>query len=108
MYAEFLHHEGFPPICLSNAKHALTIAPYADVIITGLLLPGEIDGFELITRLKNDQRTTHVPIVVLTACAWTTERERAVMAGCDVFLAKPCLPQELLREVRSMLRIIGN
>jgi two-component system cell cycle response regulator DivK len=103
MYAEFLHHEGLPPICLSSARHALTIAPYADVIITGLLLPGEIVGFELIARLRNDERTRNAPIVVLTACAWTTERERAVIAGCDVFLSKPCLPRDLLHEVRRML-----
>ena len=36
-----------------------------------------IDGHELIARLRNDERTNQTPIIVLTACAWNTERERA-------------------------------
>jgi two-component system cell cycle response regulator DivK len=103
MYAEFFHHEGLAAICVSNATLAMTIAPYADVIITGLRLPGEINGVEFIGRLKRDQRTKNIPIVVLTACAWNTERERAETAGCDVFLTKPCLPCELLLELRRVL-----
>jgi CheY-like chemotaxis protein len=103
MYAEFLHHEGLAAVCMSNARQAMTIAPCADVIITGLRLPGEINGVELIARLKSDERTKHIPIVVLTASAWNTDRERAETAGCDVFLSKPCLPHELLRELRRLL-----
>jgi two-component system, cell cycle response regulator DivK len=103
MYAEFLHHEGLASMCVSTATQGIRLAPYSDVVVTGLLLPGPVDGFELITRLKRGERTCHIPIVVLTACAWTTERERAEAAGCDVFLSKPCLPHELLREVRRLL-----
>jgi CheY-like chemotaxis protein len=103
MYAEFLHYAGLAPVCVSNARHALTIAPYADVIVTGLSIHGEINGIELIGRLKSDERTKNIPIVVLTASAWISERERAETAGCDVFLSKPCLPRDLLREVRRML-----
>jgi two-component system, cell cycle response regulator DivK len=103
MYAEFLHHEGLAVICVSNARQALTIAPCADVIITGLRLPGETNGFEFIAWLKSDERTKNIPIVVLTACAWSADRERAETAGCDVFLSKPCLPGELMRELRRLL-----
>ena len=103
MYAQYLHHEGLLPICIANATHALRLAPRADVIVTGLLLPGGVNGFELIARLKRDVRTKNTPIVVLTACAWTSERERAAAAGCDVFLSKPCLPHDLVREIRRML-----
>jgi CheY-like chemotaxis protein len=103
MYAEFLDHEGLAAICVSSARQAMTVAPIADVIITGLRLPGEINGVDLIAWLKRDNRTKNIPIVVLTACAWHTERERAETAGCDVFLSKPCLPDELLRELRRLL-----
>jgi len=51
----------------------------------------------VLTRLRRDARSHHRPIIVLTACAWVTERERAAREGCDMFLAKPCLPDELLR-----------
>ena len=44
-----------------------------------------------------------IPVTALTVCAWQTERERAENAGCEAFLAKPCLPDALLREVRRVL-----
>jgi two-component system cell cycle response regulator DivK len=103
MYAAYLRHEGLAPICIATAIHALRIAPRADVIVTALLLPGGVNGFELIATLKRDVRTKNTPIVVLTACAWTSDRERATAAGCDVFLSKPCLPHELVREIRRLV-----
>lgn len=103
MYAEYLSHEGLLPICIANGTDALRIAPRADVIVTGLLLPGGVNGFELIARLRTDVRTKNTRIVVLTASVWTNERERATAAGCDLFLSKPCLPHTLVREIRRML-----
>jgi CheY-like chemotaxis protein len=103
MYAEFLDHEGLATICVSSARQAMTIAPYADVIVTGMRLPGELNGVDLIVWLKHDDRTKDIPIIVLTACAWNTERETAETAGCDLFLSKPCLPGDLLRELRRLL-----
>jgi two-component system cell cycle response regulator DivK len=103
MYAEFFHHQGLAAICVSNATLAMTIAPFADLIVTGIRLPGEINGIEFIGLLKRDDRTKNIPVVVLTACAWSTERERAEGAGCDVFLSKPCLPCELLRALERLL-----
>ena len=103
MYAEFFRHEGFLPIPVSNARDGLTVARGADVIVTGLLLLGDIDGIEFIARLKRDERTKQIPLIVLTACAWKSDRQRAEEAGCDIFLAKPCVPDHLLREVRILL-----
>jgi CheY-like chemotaxis protein len=103
MYSEYLRHSGLAAIAASNAADALTVAPMADVIVTGIRLDGGIDGIELIARLREDARTKHVPIVVLTAFAMQSDRERAERAGCDVFLPKPCLPEDLLREVRRVL-----
>ena len=57
MYAEFLRYQGFLPVPVSTARDALTVAPHADVIVTGLLLPVDMDGIELIVRLKRDERT---------------------------------------------------
>ena len=103
MYAEFFRHEEFLPIPVSNARDGLTVARKADIIVTGLLLLGDIDGIEFIARLKRDERTKRIPLIVLTACAWKSDRHRAEEAGCDIFLAKPCLPDHLLREVRLLL-----
>ena len=105
MYVEFLCDHGLAVIGVSDARDALTVAANADVIVTGILLASGMDGVELIARLRNDERTNHTPIIVLTACAWKTERERAAHAGCDVFLSKPCLPSDLLRHVRRWLAV---
>ena len=103
MYAEFLRYQGFVPVPMSTAADALSVAPRADVVVTGILLPGQMDGIELVTRLKTDDRTKRIPVIVLTACAWQSDRDRATTAGCDVFLPKPCLPDALVREVRRLL-----
>jgi len=103
MYTEFFRYEGLLPVPVSNARDGLTVARRADIVVTGLLLPGDIDGIEFIARLKRDERTKRIPLIVLTACAWKSDRERAEKAGCDVFLAKPCLPDHLLREVQLLL-----
>jgi len=105
MYAEFLRHNGLTPIAVSNGTDAVNAAPGADVVVTGIALNGDIDGVELIGRLRHDERTNTTPIIVLTGCVQPTDRQRAEDAGCEVFLEKPCLPEALLREVRRMLAV---
>jgi CheY-like chemotaxis protein len=103
MYVEFLDHAGLTTMVASHAIPALSLASSSDVVVTALLLPGPMDGFALIERLRGDGRTKQIPIIVLTSSAWDTERARAEKAGCDLFLAKPCLPMELLRGIRRVL-----
>jgi CheY-like chemotaxis protein len=108
MYAELFRHQGWRAIPVSTAHDALRVAPIADVIITGILLPGHMDGVDFIVQLKADERTKSIPVVVLTTCEWDAERERAEKAGCAVFLAKPCAPADLVgavRRVRALLRV---
>jgi CheY-like chemotaxis protein len=105
MYAEYLAHTGFVPVPVATAAEALRLASSADVIVTGILLPGRMDGVEFISQLRSDERTRTMPVIVLTTCAWQHERERAVGAGCDVFLSKPCLPDALVAEVRRLLAV---
>jgi two-component system, cell cycle response regulator DivK len=69
------------------------------------MVPTVSDGVEFIRRLRADDHTKHLPILVVTSWAWQTERLRAQDAGCDVFLTKPCLPDELLREIRRVLAL---
>jgi two-component system, cell cycle response regulator DivK len=99
LYCEYLRAYGLTCVPVSTLRGAMDVAPRADVIVTGILLPGSPDGVELIARLRADDRTRHIPIVVLTACAFESERRRAEAAGCDAFLAKPCLPSDLLAEI---------
>jgi CheY-like chemotaxis protein len=103
LYAKYLSHMGLTPLCVQEATDALRLVSRADVVVTGILLPGALGGCALIAALKASPATRHVPIVVLTVCAWTLEEARARRAGCDVFLSKPCSPQTLFREIRRAL-----
>ena len=103
MYAEFLRYHGLAVIPVVDARDALMLAPQADIVVTGIILDDPMDGLELVSRLRHDDCTRSTPIVVLTACAWPKDRERAEGAGCDVFLPKPCLPNDLLGEVQQLL-----
>ncbi len=105
MYADALTFDGFPVVEAASGPEALRLALewLPDLILMDLSLPG-LDGWEVASRLKADQRTQHVPIIALTAHALEGERERAEKAGCNGFIAKPCLPDELLVKVRVFLR----
>jgi two-component system cell cycle response regulator DivK len=103
MYLEFFRHHRVPALGVFNARDALAAAPGAAVIVTETRLQGGTDGVGLILQLRRNERTKDIPVIVLTTSAWQADRERCRQAGADVFLAKPCLPDALLREVRRLL-----
>ena len=101
MYAEFLRGQGFAVTEVDSTDAGLSAAPEADLIITGIRLAGSFDGIELVRRIRGDARTKHTPVIVLTACAFEPDQARAFAAGCDLFLPKPCLPEDLLRQAAA-------
>jgi DNA-binding response OmpR family regulator len=103
MYAEYLRVCGLNPVEVDNTADALTCATSAAVVVTGIRLQGPVDGVELVRRLRDDNRSRDKPIIVLTACTFKPDQQRALDAGCDVFLAKPCLPERLVHEIRAVL-----
>jgi CheY-like chemotaxis protein len=104
MYAEYLQFSGFRVAEARNGNEAVeqAFALKPDLILMDLSLPG-MDGWEATRRLKADDRTKHIPIVALTGHALAGASEGAKKAGCDSFVTKPCLPDDLVVEVRRML-----
>jgi len=104
MYAEYLSFSGFRVVEAATGteavEKALTLQP--DVILMDLSLPG-MDGWAATRQLKGDDRTRGIPVVALTGHALAGASEGARLAGCDAFVTKPCLPDELVVEVRRML-----
>ncbi|HLM68345.1 MAG TPA: response regulator, partial [Longimicrobium sp.] len=72
------------------------------VILMDVAMPG-IDGWEATRRLKADPETAHIPVVALTAHAMAEDRQRAVDAGCESYLAKPVEPRKVVEEVERLL-----
>jgi CheY-like chemotaxis protein len=104
MYAEYLQYSGFRVAEAKNGNEAVTQARALkpDLILMDLSLPG-MDGWEATRVLKADEETRHIPIVALTGHALAGASEGARKAGCDSFVTKPCLPDDLVVEVRRML-----
>jgi CheY-like chemotaxis protein len=104
MYAEYLEFSGFRVAEARNGNEAVeqAFALHPDLILMDLSLPG-MDGWEATRRLKADDRTRQIPIVALTGHALAGASEGAKRAGCDSFVTKPCLPDDLVVEVRRML-----
>ena len=107
MYAEYLQYSGFRVAEAKNGNEAVAQARSLkpDLILMDLSLPG-MDGWEATRVLKADDATKHIPIVALTGHALAGASEGARKAGCDSFVTKPCLPDDLVVEVRRMLNTI--
>ncbi len=73
-----------------------------DLILMDMSLPG-IDGWEATRRLKQDGATSAIPIIALTAHAMSSDRQRALDAGCDDYDTKPIEIARLLEKVAALL-----
>ena len=105
MYTEYSSFSGFRVVEAGTGTEAVekALALRPDVILMDLSLPG-MDGWAATRQLKSDDRTKGIPVVALTGHALAGASEGARLAGCDAFVTKPCLPDELVLEVRRMLR----
>ena len=104
MYCEYLEFSGFEVVEAANGLEALQRAgeESPDIILIDLSLP-IMDGWEATRRLKADPRTADIPVVALTGHALSGISEGARKAGCDAFVTKPCLPDDLVKEIRKVL-----
>lgn len=104
MYAAYLRFAGFRVEEAADGNEALakSFELHPDLILMDLSLPG-IDGWEATRLLKNDERTANTPVVALTGHALDGHSQRARDAGCDDFITKPCVPEELLLKIRKIL-----
>jgi two-component system cell cycle response regulator DivK len=104
MYAQYFRHRDFGAITAPDGDAAIDLAVRTkpDVIVMDLAMPG-ISGISAAHHLKHDPRTKRIPIVLLTGHGHRAIEHGALEMGIDVFLTKPCLPEELESHVRRLL-----
>src|SRR5262249_6228957 len=104
MYSEYLEFSGFEVVEAANGMEALqrAVEEAPDIILMDLSLP-VMDGWEATRRLKADDRTATIPVVALTGHALAGISEGAKRAGCNAFVTKPCLPEDLVKEIKKIL-----
>lgn len=100
-----LKKEGYIVDSASNGEIALSKIRKGnyDLLILDLLLPG-IQGIEICKILRNDPKTTNLPIIMLTAKSEEVDKILGLEMGADDYITKPFSPRELLARVKAVLR----
>ena len=100
-----LKFKGYPVISATNGEEALQLIDqeHPALIITDILMP-KMDGFQLVQRLRTDPKTSHIPIIILSATYVTPEdREFALKLGAARFLEKPVDTEDFLLTIAEVL-----
>jgi len=99
LHAEYLQACGFLVDTCGHVEDAAKLAVDADAVVTSLCIDGWMDGFDLIARVRAENQTARIPIIVVTAHVQEIDHARAV--GADMVFAKPCPPEKLAAAVRQ-------
>lgn len=104
LLSELLAFRGFRIVGAKSGAEAIEKARalVPDVVLMDLTLP-DMDGREATRRLKADPRTRDVPIIALTAHTQAGHLESARDAGCEAFVSKPCMPDQLVEHLNRVL-----
>lgn len=100
-----LEREGFQVTCAESGEKAMerTRQEAPDLIVLDLMLPG-IDGLEVARRLKQDQKTAGLPIVMLTAKGEEADIVAGLELGADDYITKPFSPRVMIARIKAVLR----
>jgi CheY-like chemotaxis protein len=100
-----LELEGFEVSTAGDGEAALAIATelVPDVVTLDAMMP-RLNGYETVVRLRDDPRTAHIPIVMVTGRAQASDIERGREVGVEAYLTKPFEPAELVEVVTRLAR----
>jgi two-component system cell cycle response regulator DivK len=99
---DLLTNAGFDMVEAENGEEAIASAQASrpDLILMDIQLP-ILDGYEATRRIKADPALRSIPIIVVTSYALSGDEEKARLAGCDDYVAKPFSPRGLLAKIKE-------
>jgi two-component system cell cycle response regulator DivK len=99
---DLLTNAGFDMVEAENGEEAIASvqASRPDLILMDIQLP-TLDGYEATRRLKADPNLKEIPIIVVTSYALSGDEDKARLAGCDDYVAKPFSPRQLLAKIKE-------
>jgi len=105
MLSRRLQRKGYEVVLALDGQSGveMTQAQAPDLVLMDMSLP-VLDGWEATRRLKADTATRHIPVIALTAHAMSSDREKAIEAGCDDYDTKPVELTRLLAKIDALLR----
>ncbi len=100
-----MRRAGFNVVTAHNGEYAIeqAIEHAPDACILDIMMPN-MNGYEVVRRLKEDPATAHIPIVLLSARAGALDRDYGLRIGADAYVRKPFPPKELGETVWALLR----
>ena len=98
-----LETEGYEVDTAHSAEEALVLKLTEYNLILLDVMMGEMSGFQMARRLKEDEKTSHIPIIFITALEGEDNTVKGLNIGADDYVTKPFNPVELLARVRSQL-----
>ncbi len=110
MYAEYLEYAGYRVATAANGAEAVekALSERPNAILMDLSMP-LMDGWEATRILKADERTREIPVLALSGQVIGSEPvKNAEAAGCDDFVPRPCLPEDVEQRIRRLLRSRGK
>jgi two-component system cell cycle response regulator DivK len=104
MLSRRLMRRGYDVVIAADGESGLAIADAEtpDLILMDMSLP-LLDGWEATRRLKASPVTQHMPVIALTAHAMSSDREKALEAGCDDYDTKPVEMPRLIQKIEALL-----
>lgn len=102
--AELMRAAGYEARMVRSCDEALEFVARhpPDLVLSDLNMPCR-NGFDLLAKLRADERARHIPVVFVTAMARAQDREACLRAGADGYIEKPVVPDCLLESVREYL-----
>jgi CheY-like chemotaxis protein len=106
LYTSAFENSGFHTEQAHNGHQALekALKTLPDLILTDIAVPG-LDGIELCRRIRADERTQGIPLLAITGYDDRRYSDRALLAGADYVLTKPCDAERLVSEARRLIAL---